>query len=79
MKEFTLEELAAYNGENGSPVYIAYEGKVYDMSSFGAGWHEGKHNGVKPGTDVTEVFKTRSPHKEMIFDAKKIPQVGVLK
>jgi len=33
MKEFTEEELAQYNGKNGNPVYVAYKGKVYDVSA----------------------------------------------
>ena len=31
MKEYTLEELADYNGKNGK-IYIAYQGQVYDVS-----------------------------------------------
>ena len=30
--EFTLEELAAYDGQNGSPAYIAIDGVVYDVT-----------------------------------------------
>jgi len=33
MKEFTEEELAQCNGRNGNPAYIAYKGKVYDVSA----------------------------------------------
>ena len=32
MKEYTLEELAEYNGKNGK-MYIAYQGQVYDVSN----------------------------------------------
>jgi hypothetical protein len=31
MKEYTLEELAEYNGKNGK-MYVAYQGQVYDVS-----------------------------------------------
>lgn len=32
MKKFTREELAQYDGKNGNPAYVAYKGKVYDVS-----------------------------------------------
>ena len=31
MKEYSPQELLEYNGEGGKPIYIAYEGKVYDV------------------------------------------------
>lgn len=30
---FTTEELAKYNGKDGQPAYVAYEGNVYDVSN----------------------------------------------
>jgi len=33
MKEFSLSELSKYNGKENMPVYIAYKGKVYDVSN----------------------------------------------
>jgi predicted heme/steroid binding protein len=32
MKTFSKEELAKNNGKNGSPAFIAYNGKVYDVT-----------------------------------------------
>ncbi len=32
MRKFTREELKKYDGKNGRPAYIAYKGKVYDVS-----------------------------------------------
>jgi len=32
MKEFSSEELSTFNGKEGRPVNIAFEGKVYDVS-----------------------------------------------
>ena len=47
-KIFTLEELATYNGQNGQPAYVAYNGIVYDVSD-NQNWKNGKHNGEKAG------------------------------
>ena len=32
MKEFTLEELAEFDGREGRPAYVAYDGMVYDVT-----------------------------------------------
>jgi len=32
-QDFTLEQLRSFDGTNGNPIYIAVQGKVYDMSS----------------------------------------------
>lgn len=61
----TLETLATYNGKNGQPAYVAYNGVVYDVSAL-AVWRNGSHHGVSAGTDITEQF-ARSPHVESIF------------
>ena len=42
MKEFDADELAGFNGENGNPTYIAYDGKVYDVSESKL-WRNGQH------------------------------------
>ena len=41
MKEYTLEELADYNGKNGK-IYIAYQGQVYDVTNSYL-WEDGVH------------------------------------
>lgn len=61
----TLETLATYNGKNGQPAYVAYNGVVYDVSAL-AVWRNGQHHGVSAGTDITDKFAT-SPHVESIF------------
>lgn len=74
LKAFTLTELAAYNGKNGAKAYVAYDGKVYDVTDYGS-WGTGSHHGIKAGTDITSVF-ANSPHSASMF--KSIPVVGTL-
>ena len=42
MKEFSAQELLEYNGEDGKPVYIVHQGKVYDVSDSKL-WKTGLH------------------------------------
>lgn len=63
IKKFTLEELAKYNGKDGQPVYVAYKGKVYDISDNGM-WDDGDHMGMhEAGNDLTEAMGD-APHEE---------------
>lgn len=73
-KEYTLEELAEYNGKNGI-AYVAYEGQVYNVSDNDL-WKNGSHKGCNAGTDLTgKIDKT--PHGAKIL--KGYPVVGTLK
>ena len=55
MKEYTLEELSEYNGKNGK-IYIAYQGKVYDVSDSSL-WEGGIHQGLHDaGQDLSEAM-----------------------
>ncbi|WP_406676792.1 cytochrome b5 domain-containing protein [Neomoorella carbonis] len=82
LKEFTLEELAQYDGSNGKPAYVAVNGLVYDVTNV-EGWKEGVH---KPwsdkrvaGRDLTsELAKAPPSHRQKEFWAK-LPVVGRLK
>jgi len=74
--EFTPADLAAHNGSAGRPVYIAFQGKVYDVSG-SALWETGRHMGAHgAGADLTGEFAD-APHGEEVFE--RYPQVGVLK
>jgi predicted heme/steroid binding protein len=75
MKEFTEKGLALYNGENGKPAYVAYKGKVYDVSTSFL-WKDGNHQVLhKAGIDLTAALK-QAPHGEEAL--KKFPVVGIL-
>ncbi len=62
-EKITRQELAENNGKNGKPAYIAFQGKVYDVteSSF---WIDGDHLGQhEAGKDLTEELEM-APHRE---------------
>lgn len=60
IKDFTVEELAAFNGQNGNAAYVTVDGLVYDVSNLPA-WANGTHNGALAGTDISENIK-QAPH-----------------
>ena len=75
MKEYTLEELAEYNGKN-EKIYVGYQGQVYDVSDSYL-WEGGTHQGLHgAGKDLTEDMD-EAPHGPEIF--KDSPVVGTLK
>lgn len=70
----TVDELAAYNGQNGAPAYVAVNGKIYDVTDNKA-WKSGTHNGVSAGTDATAAI-AGAPHGEKVLE--KLNEVGIL-
>lgn len=72
--ELTLEQLAAYNGKDGNPGYIAVDGVIYDVSG-SSKWKDGEHNGYAAGKDLTE-FISKSPHGASVLS--KMTVVGKL-
>jgi len=76
MKEFTLEELETYDGKDGKPAYVAYDGLVYDVSAsklWKGGMHMRRH---KAGTDLTVDIQA-APHTHELL--QRYTQVGTLK
>jgi predicted heme/steroid binding protein len=74
MKIFTREELKRYDGSNGI-AYVAYAGKVYDVSqSFH--WKRGIHQVTHyAGYDLTEALG-EAPHGSDLLD--RFPIIGEL-
>lgn len=75
MKKFDPEELKQYNGQEGRPSYVAYEGKVYDVSGSKL-WRKGLHmQRHTAGQDLTTDIQG-APHTPEVLE--RFPQVGVL-
>lgn len=72
---FTLEELAAFDGKEGRQAYIAYEGKIYDVTE--SSWfEEGNHpEGHRAGQDLTGKMLGVAYEEEVLAF---LPVVGVL-
>jgi len=76
MKEISAEEMLSFNGKDGRPVYIAFQGKVYDVSKSPL-WSKGIHMNSHPsGKDLTEEISA-APHGLEVLE--RFPQVGILK
>jgi predicted heme/steroid binding protein/uncharacterized membrane protein len=75
MKQFNQGELAQFDGKDGKPVYIAHNGKVYDVSPSKM-WRGGLHMRRHPaGKDLTADIQA-APHDEQVL--QRYPQVGTL-
>lgn len=73
-QKFTIQELSKFNGKDGNPAYIAYKGKVYDVTD-SSQWIDGDHLGHAAGEDLTEQMGI-APHAEDVIERMKV--VGVL-
>jgi predicted heme/steroid binding protein len=62
-QKITSQQLEENDGKNGKPAWLAYKGKVYDVteSSF---WIDGEHMGIHDaGKDLTEELEM-APHRD---------------
>ena len=74
-RKFTLEELKQCDGQEGRPAYIAFNGKVYNVTDSPL-WLEGDHQGLHvAGKDLT-IEMSEAPHGEETLANMKV--VGVL-
>jgi predicted heme/steroid binding protein/uncharacterized membrane protein len=76
MKEIASEELLSFSGKDGSPAYVAFQGKIYDVSKsplWSKGLHMKRHSAGKDlSTDISA-----APHGPEVLE--RYPQVGILK
>lgn len=56
--------LGNYNGKNGNQAFIAYKGKVYDVTDL---FVNGEHNSCIAGNDLTDILELM-PHGDQILD-----------
>ena len=76
MQEFDRAELEKYDGKDGRPIYIAYKGKVYDVTN-SKFWKNGLHmKRHQAGGDLTADIQG-APHETDVLE--RYPQVGTLK
>ncbi|HAK88392.1 MAG: cytochrome B5 [Nitrospirae bacterium GWC2_46_6] len=74
-KEFTIEDLHSLDGKEGRPAYVAYKGKIYDVTAsrlWKGGDHVRKH---LAGHDLTDALKTAPHGEEKILS---MPEAGIL-
>ena len=75
LREFTRQELLAYDGKNGMPSLVASHGKVYDVSP-SYHWRRGRHWAQhRAGADLTAEL-AEAPHGPDMLD--RFPVVGIL-
>ena len=75
MKKIYKEDLKKFNGKNNAPAYIAYRGKVYDVSQ---SWHwkGGKHHVLHDaGEDLTDALH-EAPHNEDLLE--RVSLIGII-
>lgn len=72
---FTEKELAQYDGKEGRSSYVAYNGKVYDVTGSRL-WPSGRHsNRHSAGEDLSRTM-INAPHNESVLS--RFPVVGEL-
>jgi predicted heme/steroid binding protein len=75
MRRYTRAELARADGKEGRPAWIAYRGKVYDVSASFL-WKGGRHMAThEAGRDLTAAL-VQAPHGGNLLE--RVPVIGSL-
>jgi predicted heme/steroid binding protein len=72
---YTTAQLALRNGQDRPEIWIAYNGKIYEVTASRL-WRDGKHYEHWAGQDLTDELKD-APHTEKVFE--KFTIIGKLK
>jgi predicted heme/steroid binding protein len=75
-KLLTVEELRQFDGTEGKPIYLGYQGKVYDISASPLFQGEKKMRCHIAGKDLTKDIEIAPHGEDLVF---KFPVVGRLK
>jgi len=76
LRPFTSEELQHFDGTNGKPIYIAYHGKIYDLSASPLFQGEKRMRCHIGGKDLSKDINIAPHGEDLVF---KFPVVGELK
>lgn len=70
MKTFTKEELSRFDGREGRQAYVAYSGRVYDVTGSDV-FTDGDHLGHDLGLDLT-VEMDDAPHDDCVLEGFRV-------
>jgi predicted heme/steroid binding protein len=74
LPQYSKSQLALRNGQDKPEIWVAYQGKIYDVSRSRL-WRNGNHYEHWAGQDLTSELPD-APHNENVFD--KFEVVGEL-
>jgi predicted heme/steroid binding protein len=72
---YTKSQLALRNGQDRPEIWVAYAGKIFDMTTSKL-WKNGKHYEHWAGQDLTDELQD-APHSAKVFE--KFEPIGQLK
>jgi predicted heme/steroid binding protein len=75
LPNYTKSQLALRNGQDKPEIWVAFEGRIYDVSTSKL-WRKGKHYEHWAGQDLTDELKD-APHSQQVFE--KFTVIGLLK
>jgi predicted heme/steroid binding protein len=75
LPNYTKSQLALRNGQDKPEIWVAFEGRIYDVSASKL-WRKGKHYEHWAGQDLTDELKD-APHSRQVFE--KFTVIGLLK
>jgi arsenite oxidase small subunit len=73
LRGFSSADLQQFDGQNGSPFYVVFRGKVYDLSGSKL-WIQGKHMGVHTRNENLGETIKGAPHSEDLLE--RFPLIG---
>ena len=72
---YTKSQLALRNGQDKPEIWVAFEGKIYDVSGSRL-WRNGRHYEHWAGQDLSQELQNDAPHTHSVFE--KFEVVGIL-